>query len=141
MSNQSNQQPDAAKSAAKKPAKFDMNKKGFFLTYSQCPLEKADLGDFLLSLGPEIVVVVQEHHKSGDLHLHAWCEYGYQKHIRNERFFDYKGYHPSIGSTRDPKMNTRKNALGYMAKEDQDPWTFGIDLQSYVEAKKNTELW
>ena len=80
-------------------AKFHACKKGWFLTYPQCDLTRADLGDHLLSLGPEIVVVAQEKHKSGDLHLHAWIEYAKPKNVKRCDFFDYKGFHCNIGSS------------------------------------------
>lgn len=117
-------------------AKFDACKKGYMLTYPQCPLSRADVGDHLLSLGPEIVVVVRELHKSEDFHLHAWCEWTRPKHIRSANFFDYKGYHCNIGSTKKKSANTRANALNYILKYDEDPWSFGIDLDAWKNAKK-----
>lgn len=123
--------------AEPKPAKFDASKRGWFLTFPQCDLTRAELGDHLLSLGPEIVVVARETHKSGDFHLHAWCEWSYKKHIRNARFFDFKGYHCNIGSTKKKEQNTRGNALKYILKYDTDPWSFGIDLESWKKTQKS----
>lgn len=120
----------------KKLAKFDACKKGYMLTYPQCPLERGDVGDHLLSLGPEIVVVVRELHKTGDFHLHAWCEWSRPKHIRSANFFDYKGYHCNIGSTKKKEANTRGNALNYILKYDEEPWCFGIDIEAWKNAKK-----
>lgn len=117
-------------------AKFDACKKGWFLTFPQCDLTRAEVGDHLLSLGPEIVVVAQEKHKSGDLHLHCWLEYSKPKHIRDARFFDFKGFHCNIGSTKKKKCNTRANALKYILKSDEDPWSFGIDLEAWKNSQK-----
>lgn len=119
-----------------KSGKFDVSKKGFMLTFPQCPLTRAEVGDHLLSLGPEIVVVARETHKDGNFHLHAWCEWPYRKHICNPRYFDFKGYHCNIGSTKKKKCNTRGNALEYILKYDEDPWSFGIDLESWKSARK-----
>ena len=118
------------------PKKFSAHKKGYFLTFPQCPLTRAEVGDHLLSLGPEIVVVAQETHKSGDLHLHAWCEWPKPKNVRNPRFFDFKGYHCNIGTTKKKECNTRANALKYILKTDKEPWFFGIDLDNWKSAEK-----
>lgn len=119
-----------------KAEKFHACKKGYFLTYPQCSLTRSDLGDHLLSLGPEIVVVSQEKHKSGDLHLHAWCEWTKPKNVKRADFFDYKGFHCNIGSTKKKKCNTRANALKYILKSDEEPWSFGIDLEAWKAAEK-----
>lgn len=119
-----------------KAEKFHACKKGWFLTFPQCDLTRADLGDHLLSLGPEIVVVAQEKHKSGDLHLHAWIEYAKPKNVKRCDYFDYKGFHCNIGSTKKKKCNTRANALKYILKTDEEPWYFGIDIENWKNAEK-----
>lgn len=116
--------------------KFSAHKKGYFLTYPQCPLTRDEVGDHLLSLGPEIVVVAQETHKTGEFHLHAWCEWSKPKNVRDARFFDFKGYHCNIGATKKKECNTRANALKYILKSDKEPWFFGIDLENWKSAEK-----
>jgi hypothetical protein len=64
------------------------------LTYPQCPASREQLAEALKQKGNILQGVVgQEHHASGDLHLHAYVKYDKKINVRNQAFFDFAGYH------------------------------------------------
>lgn len=120
-----------------KKSKFEVKQKSFLLTYAQSGnLTKEEILDALLAKGAAVVVVAQEHHKSGDIHHHAWVEFESVKHIRDCNYFDVGDRHANIGKVRNAARNTRANAIPYITKEDKEPACFGIDVSAYLEAKK-----
>lgn len=79
--------------------------KNLFLTYPQC-----DLGHELLLqalrtiLGPgPSIRLARELHEDGRPHYHAFIQCKEKFSTRNERFFDYGGFHPNVQAARDPK--------------------------------------
>ena len=121
---------------ATKATKFNACKKGWFLTFPHCSVPKDKMLDHLLELGAARAVVAQEHHSDGELHLHCWAEWDSKLHVRSQDYFDFEGYHCNIGN-RDDAHQSRQRALQYLNKEDNEPAAFGIDPQSYLDAKKN----
>lgn len=122
--------------------KFRKQAKRFFLTYSQCPLPRETLKDFLLGLfaGPQVVgyMVAQEHHSTGELHLHAFLELASTFETRNCRFFDLsdptipdKVYHPKVEACR-----SRIAAIAYLTKEDPEPILSGISDDDLTKAEQ-----
>lgn len=55
--------------------KFRLKGKSLFLTYPQCPLDKAAALEQLLQLLPvEKALVAEEQHEDGSPHLHAYVK-------------------------------------------------------------------
>lgn len=81
---------------------FRANAVNFFLTYSQCTLERQTLLDFFQGLDPAPVwgIVAKELHQNGGQHYHCVFGYAEKRDIRNERYFDIEGFHPNITSPR-----------------------------------------
>lgn len=80
------------------------------LTYPQCPLDPQTLVDHLRTefqrLEPEVIVVGQENHKDGGLHLHAYMRCNHQISSRNMNIFDIKSnYHVHITSVTTSAVN------------------------------------
>lgn len=85
---------------------FRINAKNFFLTYAQCNASKEALRDFLNGLeGDRIewLVIAQEKHQDGGLHLHVQIQYTRQRNIRRADHFDFGDFHPNISGTRNLK--------------------------------------
>jgi len=99
---------------------FRFTARNVALTYSQCPTNKEDLYEFLLSLScgdtrVDKVLVAQERHEDGNHHLHAYVHFNNQPNIRNSRFFDHASYHPNIQPVR-----RVLDWLKYCTKEDTE---------------------
>jgi len=82
-------------------SKFSKKGRHFFLTYSQCPVSREDLINFLEGvLDIEGYTIAQEKHKDGNFHLHVYVKLVKRKNIQNPRLLDYvvedKSYHPNI---------------------------------------------
>lgn len=86
----------------KKRKLFNMKSKNIFLTYPQIgDITREEIKDFLCSkLKLKKYVIALEKHEDGGNHIHAHISLAYNKNIKNERFFDYKGHHPNIQSMR-----------------------------------------
>jgi len=121
--------------------KFRVQAKRFFLTYSQCSLPRETLVQRLLGLfaGPQLVsyMVAQEHHDSGELHLHAFLELATRFETRDPRYFDLldptipdKVYHPKVEACR-----SRIATIAYLTKEDQEPLSSGISDNDLMKAE------
>lgn len=96
---------------------FRLYSKTFFLTYSQCELDKTLLSDLLATKGKIIKMAIgRETHEDGNHHLHALVQYEKKVNVRDERFFDLEGHHPSIESPRNIQAS-----INYCCKEDQNP--------------------
>lgn len=83
---------------------WEFNGKNLGLTYPQCSLPKQELLDHILSLLNNtnyIIVSEEDHHETDGKHLHVAISLQKSKHIKNQRFFDYKGHHPHFEPTRD----------------------------------------
>lgn len=77
---------------------FRLQAKLIFLTYPQCNKDGNELLLYLLELLPdcERVRVAREKHKDGEYHLHACIRLPLRLTTRNERYFDWDGFHPNI---------------------------------------------
>lgn len=96
---------------------FRLYSKTFFLTYSQCELDKTQLADLLGTKGKIIKMAIgRETHEDGNHHLHAIVQYEKKVNVRDERFFDLEGHHPSIESPRNIQAS-----INYCCKEDTNP--------------------
>ena len=96
---------------------FRLHAKTFFLTYSQCPVEKEIMRRHLENLGRITKLAIgQEHHQDGNLHLHCLVQYSKKINVRSPEFFDYEEYHPSIESPRNIQAS-----INYCCKEDSNP--------------------
>jgi len=72
------------------------NGQRFFLTYSQAENAAIDeLADFLHSLAPGWLEIVQEAHEDGGIHYHVVLCYD-ERFQRPLDVFDHAGYHPNI---------------------------------------------
>jgi len=71
--------------------------------------------DYLKSLGQvSYLIVGQEAHQDGQPHLHAVITWEKKKNIKNARYFDFKGFHPSVEAVRN--LDAAKN----YCKKDKD---------------------
>lgn len=104
---------------------FRIQGTSFFLTYSQCNLEPQELLDHLKTLQDvKFIGIGQEHHQDNNLHLHVLINFGKRKNIQTPRFFDYRGFHPSIEKTRN-----KRGAKNYYTKE-------GFNIIEWGEAEE-----
>lgn len=120
------------------------------LTYPQCPLDKgttaSQLKEALSSKGVKQLVVVQEHHSDGSLHLHAY--------VALQDRYTQVGKHTSLILTRKEKMadgddkvveyypnvqgvKNKLQWLTYLSKEDKEPYEYGITLAQFLQASVN----
>lgn len=87
-----------------------------FLTYSQCPLDKVFVIEFLKDLEPtaSYICVSSEQHQDGNAHIHAYLHFKSKRDIKNETHFDIQfgdvTYHPNHKSA-------NKNSLTYTKKD------------------------
>lgn len=103
---------------------FRFAAKSVFLTYSQCNASREELLSFLKTIrntDPTYIIVAQELHDDGNPHLHAVVHWDTRFESRNERIFDYAGFHANIQSPR-----STKNCIRYCKKEDVSFIEFGI---------------
>lgn len=106
----------------------------YSVTYPQCILDKHHAGEVLRQWqDAKAVVVAQEKHKDGATHLHAYIEFT-TRNRRQTELFDIEGCHGNVQGCK----NT-KNWLEYITKEDDKPYTWGIDLQA-MKRKQNSHL-
>jgi len=125
---------------------FNINRKRFFLTYSQCPISKPILEAHLLKLiqNYNYIMIAREQHKDGNYHLHVIIDLKKEKNIKNSRFFDIKhedvNYHPNILPVRNIKYS-----IGYLRKSDKSPTIVGeipkeIEDGSVKKSKVSDEI-
>nr|QJB18576.1 MAG: replication-associated protein [Genomoviridae sp.] len=104
-------------------AQFHIYARYWFLTYAQCEVDPEVVRDFIFhdvspAKPPKFVLVSRELHESGDLHLHAFIDWGGPKRTRNARYLDLAtGHHPRIESPRN-----RGAALNYVKKDGDYCW-------------------
>lgn len=126
-------------SSAKPKSGFKINRKSFFLTYSQCPLEKELVLDHFLSIAPvEKACIAQEHHADDNFHIHAaiWFEKNYQ--TRSPQCFDIRdgedNYHPNISER---PIRSKKAVLAYLTKDDVEPLEYNMSIKEEQQARAN----
>lgn len=105
----------------KKPKKFTLQGKHFFLTYPKCTLEKTEVRDLLADkVDCEYMIIAQELHKDGTPHIHVLL--GSNKKIRTKlpTYFDLGDFHGNYQTARDSDK-----VYGYVTKADIDPLYYG----------------
>lgn len=104
-----------------------MDAKAFLLTYSQTALTKQTVYDFLCQRSDVLRMIVgEEHHQDGNLHIHAYVVYNKARDV-GYKAFDIEGEHPNI-QTHKPSLDpavSMINAWAYCKKEDLDPLIVG----------------
>jgi len=95
---------------------FRLQAKHVLLTFSQCTLTKDQLFDHFSSFRElDHILVAQELHQDGNTHFHCYVSFHSKPNIRNERHFDFNGFHPNIA------IRPKKRAIEYATKEDKEP--------------------
>lgn len=81
---------------------FRCNATNFFVTWPKCGIALETIMDELTHRFEHIeyIIVAHELHEDGTPHRHALIMLKKRKDIRNERFLDIEGYHPSMESAR-----------------------------------------
>lgn len=119
--------------AAKRPKRFQLKCKNFYLTFPQCSRDKDEVmcslrtkfGDAL-----EWAVVAHEKHKSGDPHLHLAFACREVQNIGRPDYFDFlTGQHGNYQG-----MKNKKECLRYITK-DGDYVEYGINAKAFTEGK------
>lgn len=107
---------------------FRLDARYWFITYSQCPLERELVLEHIYlrhnDRQPEWIVVARERHDDGNLHLHVLVDWGRRLCTRDARFLDIT----HDGTTYHPKLESARHlgkALHYVYKEDEQPCEFG----------------
>nr|WAE42184.1 MAG: replication associated protein [Cressdnaviricota sp.] len=104
--------------------KFRLSAKRIFLTYPRCDLTKEQVLEFLKTKGLIVCyyIAVEEHktityddwHVDGlpiGTHLHIAVQFATKINTTDQRFFDTKGFHPNVQSTR-----SWHNVVSYVIK-------------------------
>lgn len=96
---------------------FRFSARSVLLTYPKCDENPLTAFEWFKNNFPwKYVCVGQEHHKDGDLHLHAYIQFTKKFESVNCRVFDLDQFHPNIvPSTK--RHHTPANAKRYCAKE------------------------
>lgn len=101
---------------------YDLNSSSLFLTYPQCPLDKQMAYDELFKrLQPQKLLVAQEKHKNGDLHLHVYAKLASTYRTKDPTALDLLGYHGNYQGCR-----SAKNVLKYCTKEEDYIASFDV---------------
>jgi len=118
---------------------FTLKGTQFLLTYPQCNVTKEDCLARLLSMfaasstnqRPTEIIVGQEKHATGELHLHVALKFTQRFQTRLPSFFDFPtGKHGNYK----PVQNWRKTVL-YATKEDTSPCLWGITAEQLQTMK------
>ncbi|AXH74413.1 MAG: Rep catalytic domain protein [Expellivirus minnis] len=113
---------------------FRFNAKRVFLTYPRCTLEKESLMlHASRAWGAKWVLVARERHADEGLHLHCLVVWEQKQDTRNERFFDWQGFHPNIQVPRNWK------ACETYVKKDGDFVESGSMEENYYELARGME--
>lgn len=79
--------------------RFQLRHKMVALTYPQCSIPPGEMLahlELLLTKYDVELLVAQEKHQNEGLHLHIYCTAQSAITTRDQRFFDYKNFHPNI---------------------------------------------
>lgn len=118
--------------------RFHLRNKLFFLTYPQCPTPKdVAVTSFQKLLGNDLewIVVAQESHLDGHLHLHIGLKTKTRLTVSDPSFFDLGTHHGNYQVMR----NVHK-CFQYLSKEDPEPLSVGIDVKTQLEVFRNREI-
>jgi hypothetical protein len=87
---------------------FQLNTRNVFLTF---PKADFSIQEYLSEIRaqPNVVyaTVSSEKHEDGSLHRHALIQYDKPFRTRNEKIFDYKGFHPNVQGARSPSATKK----------------------------------
>lgn len=91
--------------------KIELRGQRFFLTYSQCPIDKHTglrliKEKFLLWTGSSVkkYIVAEEKHEDGGDHLHIYADLGESIRIKvDSNCLDFENFHPNIQAVKSPK--------------------------------------
>jgi len=122
----------------KKNGVFRLAGKSFFLTYPNCPLERAYAFELLVDKNtdkPQYAKICRELHESGEWHLHVLLMFAKKKDIKNARFWDIGGYHGDYRVPRDTD-----DVLKYISKDDLTPMEHGMYLSNNQSAVQKRAL-
>ena len=111
------------------PMPFRLQAKFILLTYSQVDNEDVFLRDPQAHFDhcarlwglPVVYRLGRELHEDGGTHFHAFVGTADRCSTRNERLFDYHGYHPNVRGVR----STPAKAYDYAGKDDDIIYEFG----------------
>jgi hypothetical protein len=142
--------PDAPVERLRLP--FRLQAKNIFCTYSKCPLDKWDVQEQLLAKFEngrlvKWMLIGQEHHKTGDLHLHVLIELLVRPNIRDCHTLDVYGpavHLPNFTVHREQyhgkyePLRHELSAIRYICKEDKDPLAYNLDpkREMYLKSSK-----
>lgn len=129
---------------ASKKRGFRIKAKKIGLTYSQCPIDRKTMHDFLVQKfrHHEAVYVAQEEHKDGNKHLHCLIECSAPFETEDPRYADYtdgeKVYHPNM-------LSDKGNWKHYVLKHDLDPEIScrldNTTVQNFEKRKRDFDAW
>lgn len=86
----------------------------------------------------EKLLVAQEHHQDGNLHLHAYAKYKNELRIKKPDFLDIIDANAPLGKYH-PNMQGAKSAykvITYVSKHDKEPYVEGMDLKDELESRE-----
>lgn len=110
---------------------FRFNASHALLTYSQCNLSKEYVRDSLVSICGNFIkrmVIGQEHHEDGNLHIHVAIKFTKKMNVRRADYFDIGEFHPNLAS-----RHTYAGAETYVKKEDSEPLEHGAQADQLQE--------
>ncbi len=127
--------PPPKKRRRMKKGKFELNCINYFLTYPTCSTPKEEcVENIVQKYGDEVqwVVIAQEHHADGSLHLHMLLRFEEKHHFRSADCFDFiTGQHGNYQSCRSVRRTLR-----YITKHDKKYLVHGdIDVAARLEKK------
>lgn len=88
-----------------------INSRYVLLTYAQCgDLDAFAVMERLSDLGAECIIG-REHHETGGLHLHVFCDFGRKFRSRKADIFDVHGRHPNVSPSKGTPEQGRQYAI------------------------------
>lgn len=134
--------PQAKRNSTKRKRGFELNSKGLFLTYPQCPLSPSEALDLLVDLTKKkkrtIVeyIIATEKHQDGNDHLHAWIKLNKAVFLRDANYFDLKNHHGNYQGARNPARvkaycTKEGNFIAdppYQVATKKTPWSTAMEL-------------
>lgn len=99
---------------------FRLNSQRLALTYPKCNATKEEAKEVFVRLFPNVqYLIVQEHHKDSDVHLHVLLHKKPRFDIKSETYLDIGKYHGNYK----PCTKDWKGWCRYITKEDKNPLT------------------
>lgn len=117
---------------------FRLQSRDIGLTYSQCPLDRSEIVEFLKKICPNASygIVSMEKHKDGNTHYHAQLQFTKKKDA-SEKTFDIGKQHPNIQGT---KGSVTWNDYVKKEKESSDWEEWGTFEVVVGQSKKKTKM-